>query len=183
MRPTPPGCHRADTSLPSRVLDVPRSPSHPLIPHVLLHFSLQGGFPPPSAAGGGFCKSPGSDYLNVINRYVNQARRTAIALKQSQENSGTQLFQWCWHQNQRVFYAAGGTGRIMVVQSHSLAASPSFSPSWRSPALAISYLLKEIGQEGLRRCFLLSWRQLELGSALNPPHSQHPKHAAASKPS
>lgn len=36
----------------------------------------------------------------------------------------------------------------MVVQTHSLTASPTFSPSWWTPALAISYLLKESGQEG-----------------------------------
>lgn len=169
---------------------MPRSPSHPLIPHVLLHRSLQGGFPPPSAAGGGFCKSPGSDYLNVINRYVDQARRTDFALKQRQENSGIQLLQWCKlieysrHQKQRGFYTTGGTGKTMVVQSHSLAASPSFSPSWWSPALTISYLLKELGQEGLRRCFPLWRRQPDLGrNVLNLHRSRHPNHPAASKPS
>lgn len=86
MRPIPPGYQRSGTSLPSKMFS-----SHPLIPHVLFCCSLQEGFPPPSAAGRGFCKSPGSDYLNVINRYVDQARRTHIALKQRQENSGTQL--------------------------------------------------------------------------------------------
>lgn len=50
----------------------------------------------------------------------------------------------------------------MVVPSPSLTASPSFSPSWWSSGLAISYLLKELGQKKLKRCFLLSWRQLEL---------------------
>lgn len=163
---------------------MPTSPSHPLIPPVLLHCSLQGGFLPPPAAGGGFCKSPGSDYLNVINRYVHQARRTDIALKQRQENSGIQLLRWYWHQKQRVFCSAGGTGKTTVVKSHSLGASPSFSPSWWSRALAISYLLQGLGQEGLRRCFPLSRRQPDLGrTVLNLHHSRHPNHPAASEPS
>lgn len=59
----------------------------------------------------------------------------------------------------------------MVLQRHSLAVSLSFSPSWGGPALAIPYLLEKLGQEGLRRCFLLSQRQPELGrNVLNLHH-------------
>lgn len=67
------------------------------IAYMLLHRSHQWGSPsPPSTAGGGLCKSPASDYINIIQRYINahadQAKRMAsCAETAAKQNSGVQL--------------------------------------------------------------------------------------------